>query len=251
MDPRAQCRVARRDGVVEPPPEVGYDRWMRAERSGICEAGRCVVYRSGYLVDQDGDGRVADDDLRNELVSVDPTTFAETCALPGPDADLRALGVQKGLVTFTNQFQRVAVDADGQPVPEPQAERWLRPEVAPEHPEYATQNARYQRLRYAAAELGAPLKVLDPVRANRFFNDNALRPFEPRLARYDVDVPATAVGPLHVDAKVRFRFFVPRLLRTLSAREALRDMPLVTEALVDGGLDIVDMAAAEAQVEID
>lgn len=250
-DPRAQCRVTRADGVIEPPPGEGYDRWMRAERSGVCEAGRCVVYRSGHLIDQDGDGRVADDDLRDALVRVDPDTLAETCALPGPDADLRALGVQQGLVSFTNQFQRIAVDASGAPIPEPQAERWLRPDVAPDHPEYATQNARYQRLRYAATDPGAALKVMDPVRANRFFNDNALRPFEPRVARYDIALPPGVVGPLQIETRVRFRFFVPRLLRTLAAREASRDAPLVTEALVDGALDIVDMVRAEARIAVE
>lgn len=249
-DPRAQCRVQTPGGAVEPPAGIGYAAWMRAERSGICEARRCVVYRSGYLVDQDGDGRVADDDLRDALVQIDPATLAETCALPGPDADLRGSGVDKGLVHFTNEFHRVAVDADGQPVPEAQADRWLAPTVPPEHPEHATRAARYEQLRYAGPEPGLPVKVLDPVRANRFFNGNALRPFEPRLARYAVEVPPGVVGPLEIEAKVRMRFFPPRLLRALAAREARHAAPLVTEALIDGALDVVDMVQAFETVEV-
>lgn len=251
MDPRAQCRVTTAAGDVEPPVDQGYDRWMRGERSGVCDQARCVVYRSGYLHDQDGDGRGVDDDLRDALVQIEAGTLTETCALPGPDADLRVSGVNKGLVSFTNEFQRVAVDDDGAPIPDPQAERWLRPQVAPEHPEFATQQVRFERVRYRAVEAGAPVSILDPVRANRFFNDNALRPFEPRLARYDVDVPDGVVGPLQVEARVRFRFLPPRLLRALAVREAMADRaPLVTEALIDGALDVVDMAATQAEVEV-
>ena len=69
-------------------------------------------------------------------------------------------------------------------------------------------------------------------------NGNALRPFEPRLARYDVAVPAGAVGPLEIDLRVRFRFFPPRMLRALVAREAAHATPLVTEAMIDGALDV-------------
>ena len=251
MDPHAQCRVTTPSGAIEPPVDQGYDRWMRHERSGVCEAARCVIYRSGYLRDQDGDGRVADDDLRDALVEIEPGTLTEACALPGPDADLRLSGVNKGLVSFTNEFQRVAVDEAGAPIPDPQAERWLRPEVPPDHPEFATQSARFERVRYEGVEPGAPTKILDPLRANRFFNDNALRPFTPRLARYDVDVPASAVGPLQIEARVRFRFLPPRLLRALAAREALADRaPLITEALIDGALDVVDMAATQAEIEL-
>lgn len=250
-DPRAQCQVTTASGALEPPSDQGYDRWMRGERSGVCDQARCVVYRSGYLRDEDGDGRVADDDLRDALVEIEAGTLTEACALPGPDADLRIQGINKGLVSFTNEFQRVAVDAAGAPIPEPQAERWLRPEVAPDHPEYATQIVRFERVRYAGVGAGEPIKVLDPLRANRFFNDKALRPFEPRLARYDVDLPAGVVGPLIIDARVRFRFLPPRLLRALAVREALADRaPLVTEALIDGALDVVDMVAAQAEVEV-
>lgn len=250
-DPPAQCRTTSPAGVVEPPEGESYDRWMRAERSGVCDQHRCVVYRSGYLVDQDGDGRAQDDDLRDGLVSIDPATLEETCALPGPDANLRGAGVQKGLVSFTNAFQRIAVDADGVPIPEPQIERWQRPSVPADDPEYATQRARYERLRYAAPTPGLPIKVLDPVRANRFYNGNALRPFEPRVARYDVELPAGVVGPLEVDARVRMRPFPPRFLRVLAAREAERAAPLVSEAMIDGALDVIDMVEARETVEVE
>ena len=248
--------------------EGGETRDLRArrERSGVCEAGRCVVYRSGYLVDRDGDGLATDEDLRHELVDLDPETLEERCVLGGPDADQRPQGIDQGLVWFTNGFQAVSVRDDGTPEPHPPALA-LEPTAAPDvadasappvlsqpsaerRSEYATQRALHERVRYRSAHLGRPPGVADPLRANRFFDGHALRPFEPRLARYALALPDAAVGPLRVGARVRFRFFVPRLLRALIAREAARGTYLVTEAMVDDALRTVDMAEAETRIEL-
>ncbi|MCA9525453.1 MAG: hypothetical protein KC549_04040, partial [Myxococcales bacterium] len=222
-DPPFGCAVRGPDGQLDAtlrPDDRTWRRRARAERSGVCEAGRCVVYRSGYLIDRDGDGRVEDEDLRHELVEMDAEAFPEACALPGPDADLRSLGLDQGLVLFTNQFQRLAVDAEGAPVEEENA-HWLAPTAAPYVPgpdappvldqdpaerrsPYASERAVYTRHRYRTATPGHPPPVANPLEANRFFDGNALRPFEPRLARYAVTVPVGVVGPLVVEARVRF-----------------------------------------------
>lgn len=283
-DPRTSCLPLRADGrpdpLYDPALPDSVDRRFRADRSGQCdpEARRCVIYRSGHLVDEDGDGRTADEDLRHRRVQTDPTRLREACVAPGPDADLRPAGVLQGLVWFHNGFQRVALDAEGAPVPEPQAERWLAPTAVPYAPGpdsppvwaqdpaerrslFATQRALYERVRYLGAETMDPdtgvthrfgPEVPNLMQANRFFNGNALRPFEPRQARYQVTLPEAVVGPVAVRARVRFRFFSPRTLRTLAAREAQRDptAPLVHEALIDQGLDVVDLAAVRAEVEV-
>ena len=90
--------------------------------------------------------------------------------------------------------------------------------------------------------LNAPTHLL----ANRAFNGQALAPFEPRLARYDIAIPEGARGPLKVEVKLRFRFFSPRTLFTLIARhpESLR------EEMIDEGLEIIDMASAERLIEL-
>ncbi len=268
-DPPFGCAVRGPDGRLDAtlrPDDRTWRRRAREERSGLCEAGRCVVYRSGYLIDRDGDGRVEDEDLRHELVEMDAEAFTEACALPGPDADLRSLGLDQGLVLFTNQFQRLAVDQDGAPVEEENA-HWLAPTAAPYVPgpeappvldqdpaerrsAHASERAVYARHRYRTATPGHPPPVANPLEANRFFDGNALRPFEPRLARYAVTVPAGVVGPLVVEARVRFRFFPPRLLRTLAAREAARGTERVTEAMLDDYVDVVDMARDVWTVEV-
>ncbi|MEZ4469582.1 MAG: multiheme c-type cytochrome [bacterium] len=267
-DPVLRCAVHGPEGALDPTLQDDggtRDRRQRAERSGLCDPdrGRCVVYRSGYLIDQDGDGRVADDDLRHTLVELDPARLAEACVLPGPDADLRPLGVDQGLVIFTNELQRVAVDEAGRPVPDPRAEALLPtatpitpgpadPPVLDQDPRarrslYATERALHERHRYrTGGAAGLPPPVVHPLEANRFFNGNALRPFEPRLARYRLRLPEGIRGPLRVTARARFRFFPPRLLRALAARRP----DLLDEALIDRYLDVVDLAEDAVAVDV-
>lgn len=260
-----QCEVD--DPVVAPDGSTTRDTRARRERSGVCDRarGRCVLYRSGYLLDRDGDGGTEDEDLRHELVDLDAETLDERCVLGGPDADQRPQGIDQGLVWFTNQFQAVAV-VDGAAAVHPQAMA-LEPEAPPYVPppdappvleqpsaerrsEHATQRALRDRVQYRGAHLGRPPNLADPLRANHFFDGHALRPFEPRLARYEVAVPEGAVGPVGVTARLRFRFFPPRLLRALVEREAARGRRLVTEAMVDEHLRVVDMAQAQTTVEL-
>lgn len=268
-EPVARCLVHGPDGALDPTLVADgrtRDERQRAERSGRCDRarGRCVVYRSGYLLDADGDGRVADDDLRHTLVELDPATLTERCVLPGPDADLRPLGVDQGLALFTNELQHVAVDAEGRPMPDPRATRYLTPTATPVTPRaddppvlaqdprqrrslFATERALFERHQYlSAGPPGTPPTVAHPLVANRFFNGNALRPFEPRLARYRLRVPEGVRGPLRVAARARFRFFPPRLLRALAAREPA----LLDEALIDRYLDVVDLAVATTAVDV-
>lgn len=249
-----ECEVD--DPIVTGDDGTRDDR-SRRERSGVCDRarGRCVVYRSGYLADEVSD-------LRHELVDLDPETLDERCVVPGPDADQRPQGIDQGLVWFTNQFQAVAVDDAGAAVVHPQAIA-LEPTAAPYVPPpdappvleqpaserrslYATQRALQSRVRYRAARLGHPPAVTDPLRANRFFNTHALRPFEPRLARYQLPVPDAAVGPLRVSARLRYRFLPPRLVRALAARDPER----VDEEMLTRHLLTVDMARAETMIDV-
>ena len=68
--------------------------------------------------------------------------------LPGPDADVRLRGVERGLVHFTNALQRVAIDASGIPVE--------HPHVAPFAPVSSAGAARG----LSRASLGAPPRGL-------------------------------------------------------------------------------------------
>jgi hypothetical protein len=255
------------DPVVAPDDATSRAARARAERSGLCdtEAGRCVVYRSGYLVDGDGDGRTDDEDLRHVLVDLDPDTLDERCVLPGPDADRRPDGIEEGLVHFTNQLQRLATDANGAPMADPRA-RHLEPTAAPHVPApdaapvldqdpadrrtaYATQRARFEMRRWQPVlhrDRPPHRAITDPLDANHFFNGNALRPFEPRLARYRVPLPEATRGPLRVDVRLRFRFFPPRVLRALAARHP----ELLSEADIDRALRIVDMATATVEIPV-
>ena len=287
-DPRPWCEVHRPGGGLdptlaaspeapgpdgEPAPPDSWGRRQRRERSGRCDAerGRCVLYRSGYLIDLDGDGRVNDEPLRHELVE-ESADLERICVLPGPDADQRAHGRSLGLVWFHNELQRIAVDEEGTPVAQPGAER-LRPAAPPprlseatgplvaqdprarRHEGYQAQ-ARYERLRYLPASSeestgplgeGARGRVAPHIfAANRFFNGNALRPFEPRLARYELPLPAGVVGPLRVEAALRLRFFSPRTLRVLAAEHPT----LLHEALIDEALEIVDVAEGRAEISL-
>lgn len=256
------CVVHGPDGAVDPvlDPESGLTRSgaARRERSGLCDPVEkvCVIYRSGYLVDRDGDGRLHDEDLRHVLTELDPESLDARCVLPGPDADLRPLGVDEGLVRFTNAFQSVAVDEAGAPISSDRADE-LDPAGAPAE-EAATARALWDRHRYLGVDLTDPvtgeiiprvqqLEVDHPLSASRMFDGAALKPFEPRLARYTMPLPEGVVGPIRISAALRYRFFPPKLLRALAARA---DLGLVHETQLDEALQIVRMAGAYMWVEI-
>ena len=272
-DPNRWCHPRTQTAEVDPstPLTGSWELARRRERSAICsESGRCILYRSGYLIDHDQDGRLSDEDLRHQLIELDPTTLSERCVQAGPDADLRLSGVERGLVHFTNSLQQVALDEANEPVEHPRfaplrplsepypaegIEAWSRPIWAQEQHErrslYPTERARYERVRYRPASvegqqgIGPDTPTL--LHANRAFNGQALRPFEPRLARYEIPWRAGIVGPFQVTAKARFRFFSPRLLRALSARSP----ELLSEEMIDERLQIVDMATAVRRYELE
>lgn len=271
-DPNRWCHPRGPTGEPDPstPLSGSWELARRQERSGRCsEAGRCLLYRSGHLVDHDGDGRLNDEDLRHQLIELNPETLSEVCVQAGPDADLRLSGVERGLVYFTNSLQRLEVGEGDKPIEHPrfaplaplsepyQAEGpaawalpiWAQPQ-ADRRSLYPTERARYERVRYRPSSLG-PLLGLGPdtptlLHANHAFNGQALRPFEPRLARYDVPWRDGIVGPLQVSARVRFRFLSPRLLRALAARSP----ELISEEMIDERLTIIDMATSVQRYEL-
>ncbi|MEE2645342.1 MAG: multiheme c-type cytochrome [Myxococcota bacterium] len=282
---RNRCEVSLSDGRLDPTLRlrgssgegngsfVSWGRRLREERSGLCDEahGRCILYRSGYLIDLDGDGRVNDEPLRHQLIEESYETLERRCVLSGPDVDQRPTGRDLGLVWFHNELQRVEVDETGAPVELPGA-AGLRPSTPPpslsdyegplhmqapaerRHKAY-TDWARYERLRYLPARSpenvaigGQARDLIAPhlFKTNRYFNGNALRPFEPRLARYTLSLPEGAVGPLRVRAALRLRFFSPRTLRVLAARHP----ELLHEAQIDAALEIVDVAEGEKSITL-
>jgi hypothetical protein len=87
-------------------------------------------------------------------------------------------------------------------------------------------------------EDGTQRVVLLPNQANHIDNSRALAPFERRSWLYEIPAPErTIVGPIEVQARLRFRAFPPKFLRLL-AKEA---PGLVTEEMIDRNT-IVDMA---------
>ena len=273
-NPNRYCVVHDAQGERDPAlPENGaWEAAGRAERSGVCGSqGYCTLYRSGYLIDRDGDGLTHDEDLRHVLVERDIERFEERCVLSGPDADVRLRGVERGLVHFTNALQRVAVNEEDEPIEHPNV-ALLAPKSAPFDPfanpieplirqdpktrrsYYPTERALYEQSRYRPAPLVTPqgvqrglgLSAPTLLSANRAFNGHALKPLEPRLARYQVKVPIGVEGPLMLEVKVRFRFFSPRLLRTLITRHP----QLMREEMIDTGLEIIDMAQGQRRIEV-
>ncbi len=272
--PHRECivhnRLGERDSAL--PAQGSWQAAARAERSGVCgESGQCVVYRSGYLVDEDGDGRLQDEELRHLLIERDSESFDERCVISGPDVDQRLRGIERGLVHFTNALQRVEVNENGAPVEHPSVSlfspsaepfdpsRLDRGPIFDQDPQvrrslFATQRALYEQSRYRPAPPGilgvsrrglgvnAPTLLL----ANRAFNGQSLAPFEPRLARYELSLPSTIVGPLLLNVKVRFRFFSPRLLYTLIDRHP----QLLREEMIDEGLEIIDMVNERKTIEV-
>jgi len=88
-------------------------------------------------------------------------------------------------------------------------------------------------------------EVFMPFLANHMDNSHSIPPLQTAHATYDVALPETLHGPLHISVRLRFRAFPPRFLRSLA--QARPD--LVNEALVDRNL-IVDMAEAERDTAV-
>jgi len=88
-------------------------------------------------------------------------------------------------------------------------------------------------------------EVFAPFLANSMDNSHSIPPLATKRARYDVRLPAGVQGPLGVSARLRFRAFPPRFLRTLaSARPDLLD-----EVHVDRNR-IVEMAETRGIVSV-
>lgn len=269
-DPNHWCHPHTPSGIIDPstPMNGSWELARRRERSAICsQAKRCILYRSGYLIDHDGDGRLNDEDLRHQLIELDPQDLKESCSQAGPDADLRLSGVERGLVHFTNSLQNIASHQDSTPIEHPRFmllapssvpyqadgdEAWRQPIWRQPQENrrslYPTEQARYERVRYlpnAENSLGLGPDTPTILYANRAFNGQALKPFEPRLARYEIPWREGIIGPIKVTARAQFRFFSPRLLRAL----AQRDPELLTEQMIDEHLNIVEMASKDHTFE--
>ena len=94
-------------------------------------------------------------------------------------------------------------------------------------------------------EDGSRRVVLLPNQANHTDNSRALAPFERRSWLYEVPMPQRAiVGPIEVQARLRFRAFPPKFLRLL----AQETPDLVTEEMVDRN-EIVDMTSDRAFIQ--
>ena len=272
--PNKRCIVHTQTGAVDPalPEQGSWEDAARRERSGICaESGYCVLYRSGYLVDLDGDGHVADEDLRHQLIELDTEKVLEQCVIPGPDVDQRPSGLNQGLTLFTNQLQQLDKDSNGQPIESNRA-RVLAPRTSPYVPSshsppvlnqpnrerrslFPTEQARYELFRFAPLPksdregnivYGFGRQASHLLHANHAHNGQALKPFEPRLALYDIEVPQTTIGPLQLTVALNFRFMSPRLLRLLATRHPDR----INETFIDRGLDIVQMFTATRHISI-
>lgn len=93
-------------------------------------------------------------------------------------------------------------------------------------------------------EDGTRRVVLLPNQANHTDNSRALAPFERRSWLYDIPLERELVGPIEVQARLRFRAFPPKFLRLLS-----KEAPdLVTEEMIDKNT-IVDMAQDFAYIQ--
>ncbi len=85
----------------------------------VADATGRIVYQSGHLTDSPHpetgehapDGHLHDEDLQDEFVDLDPSTFEARWEAPGPDRDQRPHR-QLGLVNFQNRF--LALDGDGE-----------------------------------------------------------------------------------------------------------------------------------------
>ncbi|WP_177420804.1 hypothetical protein [endosymbiont of Lamellibrachia barhami] len=182
-----------------------------------------TVYESGTLVDTahpetgetEPDGNLDDEDLRN-LVGpnggsgvIDPLTL-EADVIHGPDYNRRHEDppVYQGLANFGNEFIRIQVDENGEPMRDDQG-HFIEEEVLMPFLSTHTDNS---------------------------FSIPALKTVD---VRYDVDVPAGIEGPLQINVRLRARAFPPRFLRALATGRP----DLVNEKMVDRNR-IVDMVSA-------
>ena len=94
-------------------------------------------------------------------------------------------------------------------------------------------------------EDGTRRVVLLPSQANHTDNSRALAPFERRGWLYEIPLPQRAiVGPIEIQARLRYRAFPPKFLRLL-AKEAPE---LISEEMVDNNT-IVDMAMDSTYIQ--
>ena len=190
------------------------------------DAAGTVVYKSGHLEDsahpETGellpDGNLDDEDLLNFIGTIDPITL-EADVVHGPDFDRRHEHppVYQGIKNFGNEFKRVATDAMGNPIFDP-----------------------------ATGEI-VEEEVFMPFLSNHTDNSFSIPALETEQVRYDVVIPADAVGPLTITSRLRFRALPPRFLRALSAGRP----DLVTETIVDRNRIIDMVEAMPVSVELD
>jgi len=189
-----------------------------------------VVYESGTLRDNAhpetgelvADGNLDDEDLRN-LVGpgggsgvIDPVTL-EADVVHGPDYNRRheTPPVYQGLVNFGNEFIRIAVDGNGDPM-------------------------RDEQGHFVEEE------VLMPFLSTHTDNSHSIPALETAEVRYDVAVPAGSVGPLQINVRLLARAFPPRFLRALAAGRP----DLVNEEMVDRNRIVEMVSAAPVNVPI-
>ena len=190
-----------------------------------------VIYESGTLRDtahpETGelmpDGNLDDEDLRN-LVGpdgfssglIDPVTL-EANVIHGPDYNRRHEhpAVNLGLANFGNEFIRIPVDGDGEPMRDADG-HFIEEEV------------------------------LMPFLSTHTDNSHSIPALETADVPYDVMVPVYAVGPIQVSARLRARAFPPRFLRAL----AVGRPDLVNEKMVDRNRIVEMVTAAPASTQI-
>jgi hypothetical protein len=193
----------------------------------IVEDANKRLYESGTLVDtahpetgeMQGDKNLDDEDLQNLIGPdggggvIDPVTL-EANVIHGPDYNQRHAHppVYKGLANFGNEFIRIPTDASGEPLRD-----------ADNH--------------FVEEE------VFMPFLSTHTNNNFSIPPLETVHVRYDVDIPANAVGPVTVSARLRFRALPPRFLRALAQGRP----DLVNEKMIDRNR-IVEMTAADPVV---
>jgi hypothetical protein len=190
-----------------------------------------VIYESGTLVDMahpetgemGADGNLDDEDLRN-LVGpdgfssgiIDPITL-EADVEHGPDYNQRHDDppVNLGLANFGNEFIRIPVDDDGNPMMDAEG-HFIEEEV------------------------------LMPFLSTHTDNSHSIPALETEDVPYDVEVPAGTAGPIQVTARLRARAFPPRFLRAL----AVGRPDLVNETMVDRNRIVEMVSAAPDSIDV-